>query len=94
MQHTSSLNIGGRIINIHDTAWQMKRVYIETLYAYYKNEESGFEIVNDIESRIGELMYEIINRQKVPINEINIKNIIRTIGTVDEFREQDANTDQ
>ena len=50
MKNTTNLNIGGRIIRIHDNAWQMKRLYIETLYSYFINEEGCLEIINDIAS--------------------------------------------
>lgn len=90
MQNTINIIIGGRLISIYDNAWQMKLAYIETLYDYFIHEEGRFEIINDIKSRIAELMQEVINRQNTPINETNMERIIQIMGTADQFKKLDT----
>jgi hypothetical protein len=90
MQNITIISNWGRIIRIEDTAWQMQLAYIETLHGYFVNEEGRFEIINDIENRIAELMLEMVNRQNGFITEIEIERIIQIMGTVDEFRKLDT----
>jgi hypothetical protein len=90
MQKVININIGGRIIKIEDGALQIQLAYIKTLHYYFINEEGCYEIINDIENRIAELMQAIINKQNAAINETDIKNIIRQMGTAAEFKELDT----
>lgn len=90
MKKVISINIGGRVIQIEHNAWQLHLKYIETLHGYFINEEDCFEIINDIENRMAELMKGIINERSTCINEMDMKNIITIMGTVDDFKELDT----
>jgi len=90
MKHTTNINTCGIVISVYDNAWQMKLAYIETLSDYFVHEQGCFEIINDIEIRIAELMQEIMYAQRGPINEINMQHIIRIMGTAGEFMELDT----
>jgi hypothetical protein len=90
MKKMININLGGRIITIENKALQIHLAYIETLHCYFINEEGHFEIINDIENRMAELMLEIINKQKATINETNMENIIQVMGTADEIKDMDA----
>jgi hypothetical protein len=90
MQNITIINNCGRIISIEDNAWKMQLAYIETLRGYFVNEEGRFEIINDIENRVAELMMEIVNRQSCFITEIDMERIIQIMGTADQFKELDT----
>jgi hypothetical protein len=90
MKKVLNINLGGRIIEIEHSACKIYQTYIESLHYYFINEECGFEIINDIENRIAELMQGIINKHDNSLNETDMKNIIRIVGTADEFKELDT----
>jgi hypothetical protein len=89
MNKISIINLGGRVISIEHNASQIYTAYIETLYHYFINEEGWPEIMNDIENRAAELMQDTINTYNTCINKADIENIIRVMGTADEFKELD-----
>jgi phage shock protein C len=89
MKKTINIDLAGRMITIDQKALQMHLAYIETLHGYFINEEGRFEIINDIEDRISELMCKIINSPAACISKNDMENIIRAMGTIDEFKELD-----
>ena len=90
MEKTITINLGGNVIRIASAAWLKHLAYIETLHCYFKNEEGGFEIINDIENRMNELMWGIMHTKCTCLDENDIDRIIKIMGTVDEFKELDA----
>src|SRR5690554_3109652 len=52
MNKTISINIGGRIFNIAEEAYQKLEKYLNTLKVYFSGREGGDEIIADIEERI------------------------------------------
>ncbi|HRN55280.1 MAG TPA: hypothetical protein PLL71_02445 [Agriterribacter sp.] len=83
------VNLCGRIIRIPEDAWKKYLNYIETLYAYFRREQDHFEIINDIESRIAELMLEEMNNKCSVVSQQDMDNIIARIGTVTAFEALD-----
>jgi len=89
METAIQINLCGRIIQIMDDAWQKHLAYIETLHNYFITEQDHFEIVNDIESRMAELMQEKMRKAGGCIGEMEMDDIITRIGTVAAFEEWD-----
>ena len=58
MKKIININLSGRVIPIEDSAYEKLQAYIESLRRYFIHEEGRDEIINDIESRIAELMNE------------------------------------
>ena len=54
------------------------------------NEEGRDEIINDIESRIAELMNDKIKKGAAAITDADIDEIIHSMGRVEDFEETDA----
>ena len=54
MKKSIEINLGGRIFNIDDDAYELLNENIESLRANFKDNEEGEEIVADIELRLGE----------------------------------------
>ncbi len=55
MKKSIEINLGGRIFNIDEDAYELLNEYIEELRRYFKDNEECEEIVADIELRLGEL---------------------------------------
>jgi len=56
MKKIININLSGRVIPIEDSAYEKLQSYIESLRRHFVNEDGRDEIINDIESRIAELM--------------------------------------
>lgn len=55
MKKSFEINLGGRIFNIDEDAYELLNTYIESLKTGFSQNDDGDEIVADIEARLGEL---------------------------------------
>ncbi|HEV7332676.1 MAG TPA: PspC domain-containing protein [Flavisolibacter sp.] len=85
MKKIININLSGRVIPIEDTAYDSLQRYIESLRRYFANEEGRDEIINDIESRIAELMNDKIKKGAAVVTEGDINEIINVMGRVEDF---------
>jgi phage shock protein PspC (stress-responsive transcriptional regulator)/heme/copper-type cytochrome/quinol oxidase subunit 2 len=90
MKKIININLSGRVIPIEDTAYESLKRYIESLRRYFAKEEGRDEIINDIESRIAELMNEKIRRNNNPVSDADIDEIIGSMGRIEDFEKADA----
>ncbi len=89
MKKIININLSGRVIPIEDSAYEKLQAYIESLRRYFANEESRDEIINDIESRIAELLHEKIRKGAASITDEDIKEVITSMGTVEDFEAEE-----
>ncbi len=89
MEKIISINLGGRIIAIEDAAYNSLKAYFESLRNYFANEESRDEIINDIESRVSELMDGRLKKGASAITQEDVEEIINSIGRVEDFAAQE-----
>lgn len=90
MKKIININLSGRVIPIEDAAYESLQRYIESLRRYFANEEGRDEIINDIESRIAELMNDKVRKGATAVTEADIEEIIASMGRVEDFAEVDA----
>ena len=62
MKKVININFQGRVVPIEESAFALLKEYMDSLGRYFAREEGKEEILNDIESRIGELFGEILNQ--------------------------------
>src|SRR6185436_9030460 len=94
MKKIININLSGRVIPIEDSAYERLQAYIESLRRYFANEESRDEIINDIESRIAELMSEKVRKGSAAVTDEDLNEIIASMGTVEDFEaEEKASAD-
>jgi phage shock protein PspC (stress-responsive transcriptional regulator) len=91
MKKIININLYGRVIPIEDAAYDSLQRYIESLRRYFAAEEGRDEIINDIESRISELMNDKIKKGAPCITEADIAEIISAMGRVEDFEAADRN---
>ncbi|MGB0430705.1 MAG: GIN domain-containing protein [Bacteroidia bacterium] len=89
MNKTISINISGLFFNIEEHAFEILKKYLDSIKRYFKNEESGNEIIADIEARIAELFQEKLNDEKSVILENDVAEIIENLGQPQEMLEED-----
>src|SRR5688572_10319557 len=94
MKKIININLAGRVIPIEDAAYESLQRYIESLRRYFAGEEGRDEIINDIESRIAELMNDNIRKGASAITEADIEEIINSMGRVEDFEKENAEEKQ
>ena len=94
MKQVININFQGRVVPIEVTAFELLKNYIESLNRHFSFEEGKDEIINDIESRIGELFQERINKGATCITDSDVNAIISSMGRPEDFEtsEQNQNT--
>ena len=86
MKKTLNINIGSRVFNIDEDAYDLLSRYLESIKKYFQKINIEDDIFQDIENRISEKFNSILkNRESLNIDDIN--NIIKEMGTLDDFKE-------
>lgn len=85
MKQVININYHGRIIPIEITAYDILKSYSETLNRYFQNEAGKEEIINDIESRIGELFQERLKSGANCITDNDVNAVIKSMGNPEDF---------
>lgn len=85
MKKIININLSGRVIPIEDSAYEKLQGYIESLRRYFSKEEDRDEIINDIESRIAELMNEKLRKGATHITDADIDEIAASMGRPEDF---------
>ncbi len=93
MKKIISINLSGQVIPIEDSAYQQLQDYLASLRRYFAQEEGRDEIINDIESRIAELMTEELRKGASHITDEHVQLIIGTIGRPQDFEGAEADQD-
>src|SRR6187401_2280798 len=89
MKQVININFQGRVVPIEVTAFDLLKSYTESLNRHFANEEGKEEIINDIESRIGELFQEKITKGATCITDDDVNAIIKNMGRPAEFEAMD-----
>src|SRR5437016_13930231 len=92
MKKIININLSGRVIPIEDSAYEKLQAYIESLRRYFANEEGRDEIINDIESRIAELMSEKIRKGADSITDADVSEVMASTRTVEDFEAAETET--
>jgi len=89
MKQVININFQGRVVPIEVTAFELLKNYTESLNRHFANEEGKEEIINDIESRIGELFQERITKGATCVTDDDVKAIIKSMGNPEDFEAMD-----
>ena len=86
MKKTLNINIGSRVFNIDEDAYDLLSRYLESIKKYFQKINIEDDVFQDIENRISEKFNSILkNKESLNIDDIN--NIIKEMGTLDDFKE-------
>jgi len=92
MKKNFSVNIGGRIFNIDDDAYECLNSYLNRLRHYFAAEQGYDEIIADIEMRIAELLDQQKDQALPIITLKHIEDVIASMGEPDQL--SDSETEQ
>ena len=89
MKKTFTINVSGTIFHIDEDAYERLNSYINSVKSHFSKVEGKEEIINDIESRIAEILQEKITDSKQVINIEDIKHVVSVMGQPFEFDEEE-----
>ncbi len=95
MKQVININFHGQVVPIEVSAFDLLKNYTDSLSRFFANEDGKEEIINDIESRIGELFQERLKKGATCITDDDVNAIIESMGRPEEFdgdEEKAANT--
>ena len=85
MNKTVTINISGIIFHIEEDAYDKLSKYLNTIKGYFTNNESGNEIIADIEARIAELLQAKVSQFKQVVLMNDVDEVINALGKPEEF---------
>lgn len=85
MNKTITVNIGGRVFNIEEDAYELLHTYLMQLRERFSSTEGSDEILADIEVRIAELLEEYLKVQRTVVTPEDINRIISTMGRPEDY---------
>ena len=86
MKKTLSINIGSKVFNIDNDAYELLKKYLDSIKSYFEKIKTEEDILVDIETRISEKFSSIKNFSE-SLNLKDVKNIINEMGSVEDFKE-------
>ncbi|MBQ8866744.1 MAG: PspC domain-containing protein [Bacteroidaceae bacterium] len=85
MKKNITINFFGTLYAIDEDAYELLNRYLGDMKKYFSRKEGGEEIADDIEHRVAELMLELKNDGREPIDIELVKEIIGRIGNPEEL---------
>jgi len=90
MKKNFSVNIGGRIFNIDDDAYESLNNYLARLRNFFATEQGYQEIIADIEMRIAELLDQQKEQGLSIVSLKHIEDVIASMGEPDQFSDSET----
>ena len=91
MNKTVTINISGIIFHIEEDAYLVLNNYILAIKRYFKQRESGEEIMSDIESRIAEMLQSKTSAMKQVVLMSDVDFVMQSMGQPEEFADDQSN---
>jgi phage shock protein PspC (stress-responsive transcriptional regulator) len=84
MNKTHNINLGGYPFTIDNDAYEHLQDYLNKIHKHFESSEGFEEIVDDIETRMAELLFERIKTKSI-VTMDDVNNAISIMGTPEEF---------
>jgi phage shock protein PspC (stress-responsive transcriptional regulator) len=84
MNKVFNINLGGAPLTIDEDAYRFLENYLQSLHNHFRQSEGYEEIMNDIESRLGELIQEGMAKRTIATSQ-DVKNAVSVMGTPEDF---------
>lgn len=89
MKKTVTINIRGNVFHIEEEAYQTLSDYLEDLAQHFANQKAGQEILQDIESRIAEILQTKLQEGNEAITEEMVVGVMHRMGNPADFMDED-----
>ncbi|MDQ3047594.1 MAG: PspC domain-containing protein [Bacteroidota bacterium] len=93
MNKTITMNLSGMIFHIEEDAYERLNKYLATIKGYFMNSEGKDEIMNDIESRIAEMLQEKVSQTKQAVLMADVESVISQMGKPEDFAGDNPQTE-
>jgi phage shock protein PspC (stress-responsive transcriptional regulator) len=80
MKKTFSVNLGNRVYNIDDDAYERLKEYLDRIESYFSDEKEREDIINDIEIRLSELFLERLSASRQVVTLADVEDAIKIMG--------------
>jgi phage shock protein PspC (stress-responsive transcriptional regulator) len=90
MKKTFTINISGSVFHIEEDAFEKLQNYLQVLNRYFTSQAGGQEILQDIESRIAELLQEKLNAGQEAVTNEAVDEVIHRMGKPEDFMESET----
>lgn len=90
MKKNISINIFGTIYAIDEDAYNLLESYLQSMKNYFKAQDGGDEIADDIEHRVAELLWQYREQGMEAVSIETVKEIIDKIGNAAEISDEAA----
>lgn len=90
MKKTFTINVAGFPFTIDDDAYTLLNDYLDTIEHAFARQDDARELVDDIESRVAELLLELTSSGSSIVSAENVENVIQRIGQPEEMIEEDV----
>ncbi len=87
MKKNISINISGMIFYIEEDCYEELKAYLNAVNKYFSKYEDSREILEDIESRVAEIFFAKLTKEKQIIVQEDVKDLIATLGSIDDFQQ-------
>jgi phage shock protein PspC (stress-responsive transcriptional regulator) len=88
MNKTININLGGYAFIIDEDAFETANNYLSTLTSHFGGSDSAAEIMQDIESRMGELISRTKGTRTI-VSKADVVEAIAVLGTPEELKDMD-----
>ena len=94
MKKTFTISLGHLVFNVEEDAYDVLKMYLDSIKNYFQKMENDSEIISDFELRIAENFSSKLSSGKQYINLSDVKEVIQIMGSLDDFQEIYDDDDQ
>ena len=87
MKKTFTISLGHSVFNVEEDAYDVLKMYLDSIKNYFQKMENDSEIISDFELRIAENFSSKLSSGKQYINLTDVKEVIQIMGSLDDFQE-------
>ncbi len=87
MKKTCTISLGHSVFNVEEDAYDVLKIYLDSIKNYFQKMENDSEIISDFELRIAENFSSKLSSGKQYINLTDVKEVIQIMGSLDDFQE-------
>ena len=87
MKKTFTISLGHLVFNVEEDAYEILKMYLDSIKNYFQKMENDSEIISDFELRIAENFSSKLSSGKQYINLSDVKEVIQIMGSLDDFKE-------
>ena len=94
MKKTFTISLGHSVFNVEEDAYDILKMYLDSIKNYFQKMENDSEIISDFELRIAENFSSKLSSGKQYFNLTDVKEVIQIMGSLDDFQEIYDDDDQ